>query len=153
VVPEKREERTTEGGLDLHNPTRNAFLAELSASARAAGIEVSFFIEPDEADLQTSRALGATAVELHTGGLCIAHQQQTSALDHEWSRYRAAVRVGNQLGLSVHAGHGIDYEIALELAQVGGVREYNIGHSIVCESVFCGIEEAARRMKAAIQPR
>lgn len=152
LVPEKREERTTEGGLDLSNPKRNEFLARIAKEASAAGIVVSFFIEPDAHDMETSKRLGATAVELHTGALCIAHQTGNKAVfDKEWKRLEEAVGAGPRLGLVVNAGHGIDYETAPMLARAFPlIHEYNIGHSIVCESVFCGIREATRRMKHAL---
>ncbi|MEW6055907.1 MAG: pyridoxine 5'-phosphate synthase [Bdellovibrionota bacterium] len=155
VVPEKREERTTEGGLDLSNRTRNEFLKKIAHEAKARGIVVSFFIEPDAKDMKASKELGADAVELHTGSLCIAHQTANrSTLDHEWNRLRHAVSQGPSLNLNVHAGHGIDYAIAMELAKTrwepGRILEYNIGHSIVCESIFCGLTEATRKMKSAL---
>lgn len=147
VVPEKREERTTEGGLDLSNPERNRFLRRIVCAAQDAGIRVSFFIEPSLQDIETSAALGAQSVELHTGALCIAHQQGLASLEHEWQKLRAAVKAGLAAGIHVHAGHGIDYRIASELALVEGIHEYNIGHAIVCEAVFCGLQEATARMK------
>ena len=151
IVPEKREERTTEGGLDLMNPARNELYRRIAGEARAKGILVSFFIEPSATDIELSQRLGAQAVELHTGQLCIAHQQdRTGELEHEWARLREAVRAGGDLGVAVHAGHGIDYRIAPELASIEGILEYNIGHSIVCEAVFVGIREATRHMKALL---
>ncbi|MBI3555213.1 MAG: pyridoxine 5'-phosphate synthase [Deltaproteobacteria bacterium] len=152
LVPEKREERTTEGGLDLSDATRNAFYARIAKETAAAGILPSFFIEPSRKDVELSKTLGAGAVELHTGALCVAYQKKDGTrLDKEWSRLREAVKAGQQLGLLVHAGHGIDYDIAPELRDVPGVVEYNIGHSIVCEAVFCGLKEATARMKRALQ--
>jgi pyridoxine 5-phosphate synthase len=151
LVPEKREERTTEGGLDLSDPKRNELLKRIAAEATKAGILVSFFIEPDPLDMKKSKELGAKAVELHTGALCIAHQKNLKAeLQAEWSRLKSAVAAGKELGLMVHAGHGIDYKIAPELAPLKGILEYNIGHSIVCEAVFCGLKEATRKMKNAL---
>ncbi|MBI3541916.1 MAG: pyridoxine 5'-phosphate synthase [Deltaproteobacteria bacterium] len=151
VVPEKREERTTEGGLDLSNSKRNELLAHIASEARKAGIVVSFFIEPDARDMEISKKLGATAVELHTGALCIAHQKnQASALEVEWKRLHGALGAGPMLNLMVNAGHGIDYRIAPELGRLKGIVEYNIGHAIVCEAVFCGLREATRKMKAAL---
>lgn len=152
VVPEKREERTTEGGLDLSNSVRNELLKRIAKEATAAGIVVSFFIEPDARDMKISKDLGATAVELHTGALCIAHQADDKpTLAHEWKRLREAVAAGPSLGLTVNAGHGIDLKIALELSGIKGIHEYNIGHSIVCDAVFCGIREATRKMKLALE--
>lgn len=151
IVPEKREERTTEGGLDLSDPKRNAFLERIAHEAKLAGINVSFFIEPDPKDVEISKKLGATAVELHTGALCLAHQKgHKQAAENEWKRLRTAVAAGQSTGVAVHVGHGIDYNIAPELARIDGIVEYNIGHSIVCEAVYCGIREATARMKRAL---
>lgn len=147
VVPEKREERTTEGGLDLSSPARNQFLRRIVQAAQDAGIRVSFFIEPSVQDIELSAALGAQSVELHTGSLCIAHQKGLPSLEGEWTRLTTAVAAGRAAGIQVHAGHGIDYRIAAELASLQGIHEYNIGHAIVCEAVFCGIQEATARMK------
>jgi pyridoxine 5-phosphate synthase len=153
VVPEKREERTTEGGLDLSDARRNEFLGKIAEKAGRAGILTSFFIEPDARDIEMSKKLGARAVELHTGALCIAHQKREKRLAQEWKRLREAVKASEAAGLLTHAGHGIDYEIAPELAKMGGIREYNIGHSIVCEAVYVGLREATRRMKSALTVR
>jgi pyridoxine 5-phosphate synthase len=150
VVPEKREERTTEGGLDLSSGPRADFLQELTARAKEAGILVSFFIEPDAKDIDTSLRLGAQAVELHTGSLCIAHQGGKGDLAHEWQRVRSAVAHGAAAGALVHAGHGIDYNIAAELGAIKEIREYNIGHAIICEATFVGLVEATHQMKMAL---
>ncbi len=152
VVPEKREERTTEGGLDLSNHQRKETLKRIAHAARDKGILVSFFIEPDARDVAVSQELGAQAVELHTGSLCIAHQApqgspQRERLNHEWRRVREAVASGVESGVLVHAGHGIDYDIAAELGAMSDIREFNIGHAIVCEAVFTGIRQATARMK------
>lgn len=152
LVPEKREERTTEGGLDLSDRQRNELLRHMSTEARKAGIVVSFFIEPDPSDMEAAKMLGANAVELHTGALCIAHQKDDrGSLEREWKRLHDAVKAGPMLNLTVHAGHGIDYAIASELGRIRGIVEYNIGHAIVCEAVFCGLREATRKMRVALQ--
>lgn len=157
VVPEKREERTTEGGLDLHAPERHALLRRIAQEATDAGILVSFFIEPSPRDIALSMELGARAVELHTGALCLAHQSTAAnreeVLAVEWARLKEAVAAGNALGVAVHAGHGIDYKIAPELAAIGGIVEYNIGHALVCEALFEGLREATRMMKSLLTPR
>ncbi len=151
IVPEKREERTTEGGLDFSSAARNRLYETIARDASEYGILPVFFVEPDPEHLEMSARLGARGVELHTGALCLAHQAGDSdGLEAEWARVVQAVRVGRDLGLSIHAGHGIDYEIAPRLATIEGIREYNIGHAIVCEAVFVGLEEATRRMKALL---
>lgn len=153
VVPEKREERTTEGGLDVANPKTRPLITKICAEANAKGILTSLFIEPDAKAVRDSKELGARAVELHTGTLCIAEQSGDRArADSEWARLKEAVAEGNRLGMLVHAGHGIDIPIAKKLAKISGIVEYNIGHAIVCHAVMIGIREATRRMKEAIQP-
>ncbi len=151
IVPEKREERTTEGGLDFSTPARNQAYERIARDAAAHGILPTFFVEPDPAHLEMSARLGAQAVELHTGALCLAHQAgDETGVAREWDRVERAIRAGRDLGLAVHAGHGIDYEIAPRLATLEGIVEYNIGHAIVCEAVFVGLEAATRRMKALL---
>lgn len=148
VVPEKREERTTEGGLDFSNAARNEMYRKIASEAGASGILVSFFIEPEPSHIRKSAELGARAVELHTGQLCLAFQAgETDRFEQEWQRLLLAVKAGNEAGVATHAGHGIDYEIAPRLKGVKGIAEYNIGHAIVCDAVFCGIREATRKMK------
>ena len=151
LVPEKREERTTEGGLDLSSSVRNEFYARIARETAHAGILPSFFIEPTPKDMELSKRLGARAVELHTGALCLAHQKKDAPLlAKEWARLKEAMAMGKKLGLTVHAGHGIDYLIAPELGALPGIMEFNIGHAIVCEAVFCGLREATAKMKRAL---
>lgn len=151
LVPERREERTTEGGLDLSDERRNTFYARICSEARAHGIVPTFFIEPRADAVALSKTLGAQAVELHTGQLCLAFQSHdANRLEVEWHHLQAAVSTGVQLGIRVHAGHGIDYDIAPRLRDMEAIEEYNIGHSIVCEAVFCGLREATRKMKALL---
>jgi pyridoxine 5-phosphate synthase len=149
LVPEKREERTTEGGLDVvgqHNQ-----LAPAIARLKAAGCRVSLFIEPDEAPIAMSARLGAAVVELHTGSWCHAvadgHREKASA---ELARLREGARVAAAHGLEVHAGHGLDYETARELASTPEFVEFNIGHFLMGEAMFVGLEAAIRRMRAAM---
>lgn len=153
IVPEKREERTTEGGLDLSDERRNTFLKEIARKAYETGILTSFFIEPSPDDVARAKELGAQAIELHTGALCIAYQtKDIQKLEQQWQNLEQAVQEGKKQELLVHAGHGIDYEIAAELSKrISGIQEYNIGHAIVCESVFCGLKEATQKMKEALK--
>lgn len=151
IVPEKREERTTEGGLDLSCSLRRDLLKRITHAARDQGIVVSYFIEPSPKDLQHAYELGAQAVELHTGSLCHAFQSQRHAeFEDEWRRLLDALPIGEHLGLIVNAGHGIDYELAPRLGALSLIHEYNIGHSIVARSVFCGLREATRQMRQAL---
>ncbi len=149
IVPEKREERTTEGGLDLSlDSNLKRYLPQLNAR----NIVTSLFIEPDQSTVQTAYDLGAKAVELHTGSLCLKYQRGDRAgFEKGLQELQAVAAFGQELGLMVHAGHGIDYEIAPRLAQIGEIFEYNIGHSIVCEAIFVGIAEATRKMKALLK--
>lgn len=139
LVPEKREEVTTEGGLDA---ARNEeALAPHVAALRGAGIRVSLFLDPDPAQLEAAARLGAPVVELHTG----AYAEQTPG---ELARLRAAAARGAAMGLEIHAGHGLNYENVGPVAALTEVRELNIGHFIVGEALFVGLAEAIRRMRA-----
>ncbi len=159
VVPEKREERTTEGGLDFSNPGRNSLMQKIATKAREAKILVSFFIEPDESSIDHAKKIGAEAIELHTGSFCIEWQKSKhkskmseAPLVAQWNRLKTASTYAKKVGLRVHAGHGIDTEIASFLAEgLPEVIEYNIGHAIVCDAVSVGIEKATANMKHALR--
>lgn len=147
LVPEKREEVTTEGGLDLSSAgTRDATAASLSALTDA-GVRCSLFVDPDPKALDRSAELGAHAVELHTGEYANA---RGDARGRELGRIRDAVEHGRSLGLSVHAGHGLTYENVVPVAALPGIEEANIGHSIVSRAVLVGMERAVREMKEII---
>jgi pyridoxine 5-phosphate synthase len=149
LVPEKREERTTEGGLDVVR--QEAHLTPAIARLKAAGCRVSLFIEPDEAPIAMAAKLGAPVVELHTGSWCHAvidgHAVKAEA---EFERLANGAALGAKLGLEVHAGHGLDYDTARTLACVPEFVEFNIGHFLVGEAIFIGLEEAIRRMRQAM---
>jgi pyridoxine 5-phosphate synthase len=149
LVPEKREERTTEGGLDVVGGFET--LRSSVERLRGAGIRVSMFIEPDEAALRASLALGAPVVELHTGTYCeaVAHGAAAKAAA-EFERIRSAARIGTGLGLEVHAGHGIDFATGETLAAIPEIVEFNIGHFLMGEAMFVGLNEAVRLMKGAL---
>ena len=143
LVPEKREEITTEGGLDVtHDEGR---LREGLARLAVAGIRTSLFIDPDPRMAERSRALGAQAIELHTGRY--AHHPHDPATI---GALRDAARQGAALGLAVHAGHGLTVPNVGPVAAIPEVEELNIGHSIISRSVFVGIEEAVREMRRAM---
>ncbi|MFG1344557.1 pyridoxine 5'-phosphate synthase [Xanthobacter autotrophicus DSM 431] len=149
LVPERREERTTEGGLDAAG--QMAELAPRIARLRAAGIRVSLFVAADPAQLEAASALGADIVELHTGAWCDACAEgRHDAAEVEFERLKAGARHAAALGLEVHAGHGLDYETAERIAAFPEIAELNIGHFIIGEAVFIGLEEAVRRMREAI---
>jgi pyridoxine 5-phosphate synthase len=150
LVPEKRTERTTEGGLDVvgqHNSLR-PFVSEL----KRAGIRVSMFIEPSSEALHASAHLGAPVVELHTGAWCDARARGDKAkANHEFGRLRAAAAETAGLGLECHAGHGLDYDAARLIAALPEIVELNIGHFLIGEAIFVGLAETIRTMRAAMK--
>jgi pyridoxine 5-phosphate synthase len=149
LVPERRAERTTEGGLDAVGG--QAELKPKIADLGAAGVRVSLFIAADPAQIGTAAALGAPVVELHTGAWCHALLDgNRAAADAEWKRIRAGASLGKRLGLEVHAGHGLDYASAEAIAALPEIVELNIGHFLVGEAVFTGLAEAIRTMRAAM---
>ncbi|RDJ23235.1 pyridoxine 5'-phosphate synthase [Bosea caraganae] len=149
LVPEKREERTTEGGLDVVG--QEAALRPGIVRLKAAGCRVSLFIEPDEAPIALAVKLGAPVVELHTGTWCHAvadgHAEKAEV---EFRRLAAGAAFGTSLGLEVHAGHGLDYDTARKLAGVPEFVEFNIGHFLIGEAIFLGLEQSIALMRAAM---
>ena len=143
IVPEKRSEVTTEGGLDVAGQLER--ITRIVAEAAAAGIESSLFIDPDPEQIHASAKAGATYVELHTGAYANAYY--TPRRTPEFERLVAGAKMGAELGLVVNAGHGINYVNIKEVRQIPGLHELNIGHSIISRSVFGGIGEAVREMK------
>lgn len=143
LVPEKRQEITTEGGLDVHREAD--FLREGIARLRGAGIKVSLFIDPARAAVEQSRALGADAIELHTG--TYAHAAGDPA---PLRALREAARIGHELGLSVHAGHGLTVGNVGPVAAIPEVQELNIGHSVVSRAISIGITAAVQELRAAM---
>ena len=145
LVPERREEVTTEGGLDVSS--QMVTVARAVKRLQAAGIAVSLFIDPDPRQIQLSKDLGAEAIELHTGQYALARgaaqQQQLAALV-------AAGKIANDLGLRLHAGHGLNYHNVRPVATIAGMLELNIGHSIISRAVLVGLERAVREMKALL---
>jgi len=149
LVPEKREERTTEGGLDVAQGHRH--LRPFVAALRDAGIRVSLFIEPDAVQLAVAKALGADIVELHTGTYCdAAHDGALAKRDGELARLTAAARMGHEMGLEIHAGHGLSFETVSPIAALPQVAELNIGHFLIGEAIFTGIDHAIKRMRGAM---
>ncbi|HJU67081.1 MAG TPA: pyridoxine 5'-phosphate synthase [Gemmatimonadaceae bacterium] len=143
-VPERREEITTEGGLDVTRDPRT--LEDGIRRLKRAGIRTSLFIAPDHEAVRRSRDLGADAIELHTGQYAHAPREQR-AID----ALRTAARLGSDVGLAVHAGHGLTVRNVGPVAAVPEIEELNIGHSIVSRAVFIGLEEAVGEMRAAMQ--
>lgn len=145
IVPEKREERTTEGGIDAAGQHNR--LAPLVRQLGAARIRVSMFIEPDKKQLDASKALGAPVVELHTGAYCEATGAEQ---ERHLERLREAADYGNSIGLEIHAGHGLTFANVKPVAAIAQLRELNIGHFLVGEAIFVGLENAIRRMRDLI---
>ncbi len=147
LVPERREEITTEGGLAVSGEARGRTEASV-ARLRAEGIRTSLFIDPDPDAVRASADIGSEAVELHTGDFANASRPEQRAAAIE--RLQAAAELAASLGLSVHAGHGLTYENVAPVAALEACEELNIGHSIVSRSVFTGLERAVREMKEIV---
>lgn len=147
IVPEKREERTTEGGIDAIR--HHARLEPLVRTLARAGIRVSLFVEPDPLQLQAAKSLEAPVVELHTGAYCdAATSGDVQAADRHLKAIREAARAGESLGLEIHAGHGLGFETVGPIAAIPQIRELNIGHFLIGEAIFSGLDAAIRRMRA-----
>jgi pyridoxine 5-phosphate synthase len=146
LVPERREERTTEGGLDV--AAQHNHLAPFVRQLAAAKIRVSLFVEANPVQLAVSHALGAHVVELHTGAYCDAHADgDFPARDRILDRLREGAAEAARLGLEVHAGHGLNYETVGPVAAIPEVVELNIGHFLVGEAIFTGLDASIRRMR------
>ncbi len=152
IVPEKREERTTEGGLDVVH--EEAHLGPFIAPLREAGCRVSLFIGAEHAQIEAAARLGAAVVEIHTGTYCDAHHEGRFAdRDAELARIAEAAEYARSLGLEVHGGHGLTYETVAPIAALPQMQELNIGHFLIGEAIFTGLAESIvemrRRMDAA----
>jgi pyridoxine 5-phosphate synthase len=145
IVPERREERTTEGGIDAAGQA--ARLKPIVQALGAAGVRVALFIEPEFHQLDAAVALGAPAVELHTGPYCEAWYSGSDAFERETARIRAAARHGRSLGLEIHAGHGLSYDNVKPIAAMPEIEELNIGHYLIGEAIFVGLDQSIRTMR------
>ncbi|MDZ4381868.1 MAG: pyridoxine 5'-phosphate synthase [Parvibaculum sp.] len=149
IVPERREEVTTEGGLDaagLHNQ-----LKPIVARLGDAGIRVSLFINAERCQLEAAKSLGAPVVELHTGAYCdAAFARENAKRDAELARLATAAREGAALGLEVHAGHGLTFDTVAPVAALPELAELNIGHFLIGEAIFTGLDASIRRMRTVI---
>jgi len=149
LVPEKRTERTTEGGLDAVR--QRAQLAPVVHALKHAAIRVSLFIGAAPAQIEEAAALGAPVVEIHTGSWCDAiTEMRASEAKAEWDLIVAGAQLAKGLGLEVHAGHGLGYASAERIASLPQIVELNIGHFLVGEAVFVGLSESVKLMRAAI---
>lgn len=150
LVPEKREERTTEGGLDVvrgHNS-----IAPVVKTLCEAGIRVSLFIEADPEQITTAASMGAQVVEVHTGAFCDALREgRTDQAERLLQTLRDGAALAADLGLEVHAGHGIDYETVMAIAAIPQVVELNIGHFLIGEAIFVGLNQAMAKMRSLMQ--
>jgi pyridoxine 5-phosphate synthase len=149
LVPERREERTTEGGLDVVGG--RAQVAPVVLALTQAGIRVSLFIAADADQIEAAAEIGAPVIEIHTGAWCeaVGAGDRTRAMD-EFARIAAGAAQASRLGLEVHAGHGLDYVTAEEICELPEIAELNIGHFLIGEAVFDGLEAVVRRMRAAM---
>jgi pyridoxine 5-phosphate synthase len=149
LVPERREERTTEGGLDVAG--QHNHLKPYIAALTAAGIRVSLFIAADPRQIEASVSVGAPVVEIHTGAWCDAYVDgDIETAKHEFAKIREGVALADRMGLEVHCGHGLDFDTAALCAALPQVVELNIGHFLIGEAVFLGLEGAIARMRAAM---
>ena len=146
IVPEKRNEVTTEGGLDADGGSAN--LARFVRRLGDAGIRVSLFIDPEPRQLEAAKRLGAPVVELHTGAYCDAAGE---ARERELRRLIAAAAAAETLGLECHAGHGLDFDTVGPVAAIPTIVELNIGHFLIGEAIFGGLDSAVKRMRALMQ--
>ena len=147
IVPEKREERTTEGGLDLARDENR--IARFIAPLADAGCRVSIFVAAETAQVEAAARIGAAVVELHTGAYCDAHAEGREAdRDAELGRIIGMAALADRLGLEVHAGHGLSYDDVSPIAAIPQIAELNIGHFLIGEAIFVGLEAAIRGMRA-----
>lgn len=146
IVPEKREERTTEGGLDVVKDENK--LAHFITPLREKGCRISIFIAADDKQIKAARRIGAQVVELHTGAYCDLHyDKRFEERDAELSRLKDMASLAHSLGLEVHAGHGLTYETVVPIAELPEVVELNIGHFLIGESMFTGLKDAIFKMR------
>jgi len=149
LVPERREERTTEGGLDAAG--QQAQLAPAVAELKRAGIRVSLFITAEPAQIEAAASLGAPVIEIHTGAWCDALAERRAAeAQSQWERIRAGAKLAREHGLEVHAGHGLDFATAETIAGLNEVVELDIGHFLVGEAITRGLDNAVKAMLAAM---
>jgi len=146
LVPEKREEVTTEGGLDVI--ANRGAVERAIADLRASGITISLFLDPDARQIEAAARLGAEAVELHTGQFATAEGAEAQAA--QLAKLQTAAAMVRSLGLVLHAGHGLTYRNVKPIAAIEGMSELNIGHSIVARAIMVGFEQAVREMKSLI---
>ena len=148
IVPEKRKEITTEGGLKLDY--KNNFLKKMIESLKKNKLRVSLFIEPSLKDIKKSKDLNADCIEIHTGKFCNLVNNKKK-YQKELLRIKKAVTFGNEIGLEVHAGHGLTFKSAKILSKIPGIKEFNIGHFLIGESIFKGLKKTTKEFRKIIR--
>jgi pyridoxine 5-phosphate synthase len=149
LVPERREERTTEGGLDAAG--QHDVLVPVVARLKQAGVRVSLFIAAEPRQIEAAAAVGAPVIEIHTGAWCDAlADNRTSAAEAEWQRIRQGAQLARSLGLEVHAGHGLNFETAEAIAALPEIVELNIGHFLIGAAIYDGLAGVVHAMRAAM---
>ena len=148
IVPEKRKEITTEGGLNLNK--KKAFYKKIISILKKNKIKVSLFIEPKISDVKKSKILGADSVELHTGKFCNLFNNNRNTKKAFKSLKNAAI-YANKSGLNVHAGHGLTYNSVKHVSKINNITEFNIGHFIIAESLFIGLEKSIKKFKRILK--
>ena len=148
IVPEKRKEITTEGGLNLNH--KKPFLKKLINNLKKRKIRISLFIEPNLKDINEAKNLNADCIEIHTGKICNLINMNKN-FTNEFKRIKKAVKEGNKLGLEVHAGHGLTFKSAQILKKIKGIEEFNIGHFLIGESIFEGMSSVIKTFKKILK--
>ena len=148
IVPEKRKEITTEGGLNLE--FKKSFLKKIIYKLKKNKSRVSLFIEPNQSDIKRAKLLNADCIEIHTGKFCNLVDQNKN-FKNELNKIKKAVELGNKIGLEVHAGHGLTYKSAKILSKTKGIKEFNIGHFLIGESIFIGLSNSIKQFKKIIK--
>ena len=148
IVPEKRQEITTEGGLNLN--FKKNFLKKIINKLKKNKSRISLFVEPNLNDIKESKNLNADCVEIHTGKFCNLINKNKN-YKNELKRIKTAVWLGNKLGLEVHAGHGLTYKSAKILAKISGIKEFNIGHFLIGESIFVGLNKTIKNFRKIVK--
>ena len=148
IVPEKRKEITTEGGLNLE--FKKSFLKKIIYKLKRNKSRISLFIEPNQSDVKKAKLLDADCIEIHTGKFCSLVNENKN-FKKELDKIKKAVKFGNKIGLEVHAGHGLTYKSAKILSKLKGIKEFNIGHFLIGESIFVGLPNSIKKFKKIIR--
>ncbi len=148
IVPEKRTEVTTEGGLNLKK--KLIIIKKIIKKLKKKNIRTSLFIEPDINDIQIAKKINTDCIEIHTGKICNLFNQKKN-IKNEFKKIKKSVDFANKIGIEVHAGHGITFSSAKILSKISGIKEFNIGHFIIGESIFIGIKDSIKKFKSILK--